>query len=426
MKFTQRTGETDIISPSLFPFLTKEFSELTPQELESLQKLSQLEQQAKTIAATTRKNLKHLRSHATSAIDYQINSLDLTSREKELIKGLYKETIMTPVTEAMKKLKISNALYSALLSETSADILEGILNFKKGLEENFPITTAMMQILIPAATTLVAIYCPPIGIALAVSEGLIKVAATFFSNENLENTIARMRHDLDNIKKDKELAVAYKTGERINELSTQTNLAPTAISKLGMHLQEAMHATVETAKNIAAERMLRSVCNYADRHLPINLEQIETTFKQIRTDIRKDLKKLGIPDSSIDLSEAILTEAITSAKKEMTQVLNPNAKVFDKIAAIQRSSEIMDKAAEQIGSTVAQGLPNSTEIKKAVTLAVKQEVHKTIRGDITEIAKQLTERSAAKDFAKKALGATLANEITLKRAVQAPQIERRM
>lgn len=424
MKFIENPGWEEEVSPSLLSFLTKEFSDLTPQELESLQKISQIEQQAKDITRTIEQNLSHLHSYAISTIDSKIDGLGLSPQEKELAKLLYKETLVDPMGEAINRLKTPNSLYSAILSETAADMLEGVLNFKKDCEKKFPATTALVQTLMPIATTLVAAYCPPVKLALAISPKLVSQATTLLGNDNLEKTLEKMRHDLAEIKKDKELCLAYETGERMEELSTQTKISPTALGKLGLHLQDVLHATAETATNIVAERMLRSVCDYADCHLPANLEQIDATFEKLQAATQENLEKLGIPIAEIEASKVVFKDAIIDAKKEMTEVLDPNSKIFDKMAAMQRSSEIIDKAAEQIGATVAQSIPNSVEVKRAVTLSIKKEVQKTIRGEVTEIAKQLNDRSSAKDFAKKALGSNLANEMTLKRAAQTQQIER--
>lgn len=424
MKSTENPNLEETVSPSLLSFLTKEFSDLTPQELESLQKLSQIEQQAKETATTTEQNLSHLRSYVISTIDSKIDSLGLSPQKNKQAKLLYKEALVKPISKAIQKLKDPDALYSAMLSETAADILEGVLDFKKDCEKKFPATTALIQTLMPVAITLVAAYCPPIKLALSMSPKLVSQATTLLSNDNLEKTLDKMRHDLAEIKKDKELSLAYETGERMEELSAQTKISPTALGKLGLHLQDVLYATTETSTNIAAERMLHSVCSYADRHLPVNLEQIDATFEKLQADTQKNLEKLGLTREEIEASKVMFKDAIVDAKKEMAEVLTPNSKIFDKMAAVQRSSEVIDKVAEQIGATVAQSVPNSAEVRRSVTSAIKEEVQKTIRGEVTEIAKQLNEKSSAKDFAKKALGSNLANEMILKRAAQTQQIER--
>jgi hypothetical protein len=45
------------------------------------------------------------------------------------------------------------------------------------------------------------------------------------------------------------------------------------------------------------------------------------------------------------------------------------------------------------------------------------EVNNKVRGDVSKLAKEMTTDSPTKDFAKKTLGANLANEILIKRAV---------
>jgi hypothetical protein len=422
MKSRANDDLTEEISPLLLSSLIKDPSDLTEKELEYLYKLNQLEIDARNMVASTRQSLLRLKKGALSAIDQRIDHLHLTDEEKELFKNIYKQTIIPSIEQAAEKLSKSDTLYTALLSETTVGILEGILNFKKSFDENFPGAMIAMEVLAPVIVTVISIYCPPAGLVLAASAGLFELAAKFLSTENLENTIDRMRNDLAEIKKDKELKVAYQTGEKLAELSQKTGISTVSLGKLELPLEDAIYTTKEVGSNVAAKQMLQAVCAYAETNLPLDAKQINKTFEKFQASTKEKLEKLGVSAEALEISGEIMNSAITKAKIEMMRTLDADNRVFEKIASVQQSADILDKAAEHIAIIVGKDGAGSKGLKKTASDSIKQEITNKIRGNVEDIARHLTSESGAKDFAKKALGSNLANEITIKRAAPSAAI----
>lgn len=64
------------------------------------------------------------------------------------------------------------------------------------------------------------------------------------------------------------------------------------------------------------------------------------------------------------------------------------------------------------------GNPSHSKAFNECTKNLKMEINNKVRGDVSKIAKEMTADSPAKDFLRKTLGANLANEILIKRAVE--------
>lgn len=424
----QLTGNIDLtreIPPLLLSFLTKDPSALTSRELVHLRELGQLENNAQSMSQSLHQNLLGFKTYAASSFEQTLDKTNLGPKEKDLVNNIFKKTVLLAAEQSIDKLAKSsgNVLYSMLLSETTVNILDSILYCKKSFDKNFPGASEVLWAMIPIVTAIISIYSPPIGLLLK-STNILEHTAKFLSTKNLESTIDKMRGDLLEIKNNKQLARAQETGEALEKLSEQAKISPTSLNKMNLSLESATYATQEVVTNIAAKRLLEAVSSYADKSLPSNPQQIERTFEKLKESMVQELQKSQTSLDSLEISETLLDSAILQAKKEMTRSLDPDDKIFDKISSIQKSADIMDKAAEQIATVIGQENPRAKNLKEVISTTMKQEVAKTIRGKIEEVAKHLTSESNAKDFAKKALGSSIANEMTIKSSLRSQSVER--
>ncbi len=115
-----------------------------------------------------------------------------------------------------------------------------------------------------------------------------------------------------------------------------------------------------------------------------------------------------------------LDHNIEQAKSEMKKCLNKETKIIDKIGHVLIAADLIGKAESRI-ILIGQNNRSYSNAFKECAQNLKTEVSNRIRGDVSKIAKEMTENSPAKDFAKKTLGVSLANEVLIKRAVAAPE-----
>ena len=129
------------------------------------------------------------------------------------------------------------------------------------------------------------------------------------------------------------------------------------------------------------------------------------------------LKKNGVSPEIIAQVDLILAKNIEKAKSEMIKCLDKDSKIIDKVGYILIAADILNKSEHQV-QAIGGGDPSHSKAFNECTKNLKMEINNKVRGDVSKIAKEMTADSPAKDFLRKTLGANLANEILIKRAVE--------
>ena len=155
-------------APHLLNSLKKSLSSLNSQELSSLFEFANLELTAKEIAKAFTTDLTNF----SNIIAPLIKDLNLSAAESSLLDNILKKTLVLAINKASSNLyndlkKGEGLLYTTIVSENTLTVLEGILDFKKALDKNFPgLSDTLISTASPALLALVSAYSPPLGLAL--------------------------------------------------------------------------------------------------------------------------------------------------------------------------------------------------------------------------------------------------------------------
>ncbi len=417
-------------APHLLNSLKKGLSSLSSQELSSLFEFANFEAAAKKITASFTIDLTNFLTNFSSIIEPVIKELNLSNSEKGLLDSILKKTLVFAINKASSSLytdlkKGEGLLYSAILSEKTITILEGILDFKKAIDKNFPgLSNVIISKASPVIVGLVSIYSPPLGLALKTT-GILSKVSDFLKTENLNKTVNNMYHSLDKIKQDKTLLEINETGAKITEIARQ--IAPSTLSddlvsikhrieKFNLTLEAASETAQEISKNPASKKLLMIVAEYAENHIPSSEKEINKILESVKKATLDKLEKNGVPKELISEVTQVLDRNIEQAKSEMKKCLNKETKIIDKIGHVLIAADLLGKAESHI-VLIGQNNPSYSKDLKECAQNLKGEVNNKVRGDISKIAKEMTADSPAKDFAKKTLGVSLANEILIKRSL---------
>jgi hypothetical protein len=414
-------------APQLLGMLKKDLTSLNAQELNTLHEVSILE----TTAQSMSQQSSQIAPDFSESIKEKLDELKLTKAEKVEVDSIYKQTILVSMQRAAENVsqkleKSKDTIHSFILSEKAVDIMDSILNFKKKIDKRFPgISDKIIAAAAPVIITAITNYLPPVGLALK-SSGLLDRAVEFLKTENLEKTIDKMRANLVEINKDKQLAEMQETAVKISELAEQLEVSPNSLSKLGLSLKGVVETTQEVTNDDSSKKLLQDICKYAEKHLPNSEKQVEDNFEAIKNATIQNLKSSGASTDTLKEVSTILDNAIVQAKDEMQNALKPDSKIFDKITSVQQSADIMDKVANKVTAIIVKNHPENSQLKEETSKTITKETNKIIRGDVTKVARHLTSNNTAKKFAQETLGAGLANEMVLKRSLPDKQVERSM
>ena len=417
-------------APHLLNSLKKSLSSLSSQELGNLFEFANFEAAAKEIAASFTIDLTNFLTNFSYIIEPVITELKLSDKEKSLLDNILKKTLVFAINKASSNLytdlkKGEGLLYSAILSEKTITILEGILDFKKAIDKNFPgLSDLIISKTSPAILGLVSIYSPPLGLALKTT-GVLNKVSDFLKTENLSKTVNNMYHSLDKIQQDKTLSQVHETGSKFTEIAKQISSSTLSedlvlirhrIEKFNLTLEAASETAQEISKNASSKKLLTIVAEYAENHIPSSEREINEKLEIVKKSTLDKLEKNGVPKELIAEANLILDKNIELAKSEMIKCLNNESKILDKVGYILIAADILSKSENQL-KEIGEKNPSHSKAFKECTQNLKAEVNNRIRGDVSKIAKEMTADSPAKDFAKKTLGVNLANEILIKRAI---------
>jgi len=417
-------------APHLLNSLKKSLSSLSSQELGNLFEFANFEAAAKEIAASFTIDLTNFLTNFSYIIEPVITELKLSDKEKSLLDNILKKTLVFAINKASSNLytdlkKGEGLLYSAILSEKTITILEGILDFKKAIDKNFPgLSDLIISKTSPAILGLVSIYSPPLGLALKTT-GVLSKVSDFLKTENLSQTVNNMYHSLDKIQQDKTLSQIHETGSKFTEIAKQLSSSTLSedlvsirhrIEKFNLTLEAASETAQEISKNASSKKLLTIVADYAENHIPSSEREINEKLEIVKKSTLDKLEKNGVPKELIAEATLILDKNIELAKSEMIKCLNKESKIIDKVGYILISADILSKSENQL-KEIGEKNPSHSKAFKECTQNLKAEINNKIRGDVSKIAKEMTADSPAKDFAKKTLGVNLANEILIKRAI---------
>ncbi|GAB4171229.1 MAG: hypothetical protein Tsb006_8180 [Rickettsiaceae bacterium] len=408
-------------APGVLRFLRQDITELNSSDLSNLLEFINLEQLAQGLTENLTTQLTGFLSTFSNGIDSEVKKLGLSASEEKLVDNIFKKTILLAATKASAGLDQNiqseqSILYSYLLSEKTADILDGILEFKKQIDSHFPgASDQILSAAVPVIITLVSIYSPPAGLLLKHS-GILTAATKFLQTDNLEKTVTRMYQKLDEIQEDNKLKEIHETGTKVTEIAENLGIQAPTLSKFNFSLSSARETLQEITQNDHSKRFLKAVADYARTHIPTTPEEIDTKLSLIQQNIFEELKKHNIPTELAKKTQAIISGAMTEAETKIKKSINTGSAILTKVTHVLSSSEVLKEAANRVGSLATKAPSHAPALQNIARLFTEQ-VDKHIRGDVRAIAEQMVANSKATPFARKILGVGLASELAIKKAV---------
>jgi len=409
-------------APNIIPLLKQTTDSLPLPQLHQIHQLSELEASAKGLCGSYANALSAYSVKALKTLETNLDELQLSEKDKKIVNNIYKQTVLVGVTKGAKKLiePLANGkgyLYNKILSEQTVSILNGILEFKKSIDKHFPgLSDKIIAAAVPAITTLIATYAPPVALVLKTT-GILSKAAEYIKTDNLEKTVKQMRADLSTIEQTKHLTEAQELGTKLSELAETISVSPESLQKSGITLKNIDDITKEISNNPEAAEFLKEVCKYTEKHVPSSAKEVEELFENIKQDALKELEKNGASKEVIADFKKIYEEVSVRAEIEIKNTTKPEMTAFGKITALQKSADLMEKAQENITKTLSKEHPGD---KTAIVTAVKSidnNIKTKVRGNLGDIASKMTNTTKSKDLAKKHLGAGLASEVTIKKSL---------
>ncbi len=416
-------------APHLLNLLKKSLSSLSSQELGNLFEFANFEAAAKAITESFTKDLTNYLTSFSSIIEPVIKELNLSNSEKSLLDNIFKKTLIFAISRASSGLYTNfkegeGLLYGAILSEKTVTTLEGILDFKKAIDKNFPgLSDVLISSAAPALLSLVSIYSPPLGLALKAT-GVLSKVTDFLKTDNLDKTITNMYHSLEKIKQDKTLSEIHETGTKLADIAKQIGVSPlindleeikSRIEKFNFTLETASETVQEISKNASSKKFLMVLADYAQTYIPSSSIEINAQLEGVKKATLSELEKNGVPKELIAEVSQVLDHSIKEAKSEMKKCFDKDTKIIDKVGHILIAADILSKAESHVAA-IGQKNPSHSKAFKECREKLKVEVNSKVRGDVSKIANEMKADSPAKTFAKKTLGVTLANEILIKRS----------
>lgn len=408
-------------SANIIPLLKQDITTLSLTQLNQLLEISSLENSARKLLGNYASRLTNFSLTGLEMLNSGLKQLDLSDKEQEIVNNIFRQTIIVGVNATSTKLlepliKSEGFLYNKILSEQTVTILESTLEFKKSIDQIYPgLSDNIISASIMAMTALASAYAPPVGLTIKAT-GLLTLATEYLKTDNLEKTVKKMQTDLNKISETKYLAEAQELGIKLSKLSKILEVSEESLKKSGINLENIEAITKEVTKHKEAADFLAEVSKYIEKQIPNSAQDVEKLFEKIKQEAITDLKFQESSKELIADFEKIYTENAIHAEVEIESSLGKNANAFEKITAMQKSAEIMEKSQKKILNTLSAKYPDKKEaIARAINI-IDNKIKQEVRGDLSGIAAKMNKDTKAKTLAKEHLGAGLASEITIKRA----------
>ena len=404
-------------APHIIDLFKKNISQLSAPDLSKLFNVANIEAAAKV---ETEKFTNFVKKHLedfSSNIELPIKESELTKKEQAILKNTFTKPLIFALSRAAEEIDSSikegkGFLYTTILSEKTITVLEGIINFKKSIDQVFPgISDKFISLALGA---LLGACSPPLAFILK-SSGILDKAADLLSTENLEKTVGKMYVSLDKIKADKELKEMHKVGEIKVEMAKVIGADPIIMEKLHLKLEDATIVMSEISKKPLSKEYLKNVIDYSEKHIPSSNQDLENKMQKLRETTINALEANNIsPELQVKVIE-IVDKNIDKAKEEMKLCLKNDVKIIDKVGSVMKAASKFDKLDGQINALGKDLNKENFKSLQECTKALKDEVNITLRGDVSKL---IVKGNISKELAK-VVGAGLANEVLINNNKQA-------
>lgn len=381
-------------------FLKKPTEELSGIELDRL--LEIVEASAKAIGSFKTFSIKDLEKKTKEIFDKNFTG-DLEQFKDNSFK-LFKDTVIEGAAKTFPKIYEEiehgkNILLDGLATSGFIDLLDGVIAFRKTVDEMFP---GLADQIIAAAGNAIIIaitaYCPIAGMALKAS-GIVEKAQELLSCENLQKASDSLKGRLETISQQKQLGELYQTGQEIVKLSETTSIPIESIPIPSRSKQD----------------LIGKVLGYTE-FIPASQKEVDDKLYPIKLAVDKVLQEKSLPEPAKKQLQQNIDKIFEEVRQTLGKTLAPNTKFFDKVATITKAADILLDVAKLCERT----LPKTPEGQKAaanISAELNKKISEKIKGPLTEL---IIETKKNLDLAKK-LGLNFQTELVIARSTAQSQ-----
>ncbi|MFK7974221.1 MAG: hypothetical protein AB8B66_05115 [Rickettsiaceae bacterium] len=212
-------------APQLLDKRKENIGNVSKEDVDSLGSFIQSEDKAKELLAIGKEELPKLIPELVEQLNEGLEKSPLSDKDKEQVQQLFDTNVIQSIRDSANYIYKGvegqkDALYTAMLSDRTANILGGIIKFKKAVDKQFPgKLDQLVDYAGKALVGLIATQSPAVGLLLAKLDVSTKLSK-MLSTDNLEKTLATMRTELDKIKDDKQLGPLYEQATEVAQTKT--------------------------------------------------------------------------------------------------------------------------------------------------------------------------------------------------------------
>ena len=392
--------------------------ELSEQELHDSAIFTSYEEQAKLALNNLISEVKIFIAEQATKLPAELKKIGLNASEQKFVNDKFKQTILVAASHASDKL-IDNLsqkdgfLYNQVLSETTVNIFEKILEFKSNIDTRYPgMSDKIIKQSTLGLTMALSAYSPPLSIALKTS-GILDKISDFLQTDNLQTTIDNMNESLEKIKQDKILGAIVEKTEKLSLVSDETSISVSSLIKSNINPDKAKLIAKNISQSEEIKEFTQEVTSYLDKNIPANTAEINKKFQEFRKEISAELSNSDLPDQLIQDFNKILEKEIIKSQALSLNAIKKDAGPFDKIALLHKSGDSLDKIKNKINFKLKTTYPDhASKISKATRIIGN--FSSNIKGDSTIINQKLKKNPKLNKFARENLNLTVKNAIDMR------------
>lgn len=383
------------------------------------------ENQARAAAGGMSSSMHDLAEGAMAYFSNGLKDTKLNDKQKNNAKSLFASMVIKRMQEAAGPLSENfkegkGVLFNAMLSQKTVDILQGILDFKKKIDEQFPglsdaiLSAAKIGIAMAMAST---VQSAVVLIALDQTK-IIDKSLDFFKTDNLEKTIDKLKEGLEEVNKDKKLAESMKDAEKISEITQESGIGTKVFAKLGIpsRFLDAVLDDLNTVPEV--KNFMQDVAEFSQKIIPNNQEEIEATLKEITENIAEQLKQSGVAGDDLDKIIKEVSSEVQEVSSKWGQVLESDKQFFDKVIVQQECAIELMEVCGRLTSKLEGVVDDPKAIANAVSASASKVIKDKVQGAAEDLKNHLQNPKVAQ-FAKNNMGSKLRSSEAVKRAEKA-------
>lgn len=406
---------------TLSGMLLKPLDSLTADQQNVFGMLVQFEDEALKVGNFLIANAVKFASIASKELFAKLSGNDELTEEQKLIveeifgKTVYSKIVSIPesLTEDLKEGK--GLLFNAMLSKRVISVLEGIVDFKKSIDDKFPgLSDMILKLANVAITTVVTMINPTVGLCLKATKVLDR-ATDFLKTDNLEATLNKLKEKYEEVQQDKELSKEVEKAEKISNLSSLANVSALALLNANINDAALENIMKNVNHNLQVREFVSHIAEYSEKYIPNSQQEVSAKTTMIKETIMTEMQKHNISVEVMRKCEATIEQSIKETNKLLESSLDADKNFFAKLAVQQKATKTLLDLSEELKRTLEKSLPEARDKAQAITTVIAYSIKENIQGPVEKIQSDIAQSNNAK--IAKEMGANLAVRVIMESSI---------